>query len=87
MDAYEKFEKAVRNMTIDDVTVLRCPRCGGRLEFHGMPDETYMHDGLFIRNELLRCQGCNLNIEVEQIYKPTRCYVTNFDDTFCEEEE
>lgn len=87
MDDYEKFEEKVKHMTIDDVGSLRCPKCGGILEFHGCPDETYMNDGSFVRNELLWCQGCDLNIEVEQVYAPVKCYVTEFNDTFCEEEE
>lgn len=86
-DAYEKFVKDVENMTIDQTPTLNCPKCGGSLNFHGMPEETYMRDGMFIRNELLWCDGCNLNIEVEQVYAPTRCYVTEFNDVFCEEEE
>ena len=88
MRAYEKFEDKVRQATIDQVPQMTCPRCGkDALHFHESPNETYMADGTFVRNELVWCGNCNLNIEVEQVYKPVKCYVTSFDDTFCEDEE
>lgn len=87
MDKYEQFEESVKHITIDEVDKMPCPNCGGAISFHGSPDETYMMDGTYIRNELLWCHGCDLNIEVEQVYAPVKCYVTEFNDAFCEKEE
>ena len=85
-DKFDEFEQKVKRGTVEEAVNLPCPKCGGELDFHGCPDETYMMDGTFVRSELLWCSGCDLNIEVEQVYKPVKCYVAGFDDTFCEEE-
>ena len=87
MNAYEKFEDRVKGSTIREAMELPCPKCGGRLSYAYDPVETYMPDDTFVRAEVLRCQECNFEVEVEQVYKPVKCYVTSFDDTFCEDEE
>lgn len=88
MDKYSMFEKKVERGTIDEVDKMSCPNCGEyALYFTEGPDETYMNDGTFIRDELVCCGNCNLQIEVVQYYKPTKCRICEIIDEFCETED
>ena len=72
--SYENYIKRMERKQIDSVD-WKCPKCGASLDFMDCPDETYMNDGTFVREELLECVECDVQIKAEQVYVPGKLKV------------
>lgn len=68
---YESYIKNMKNENINSMP-MTCPKCGGDLDFGDYPDETYMGDGRFLREEDLICCECDFQMHVSQWYVPSK---------------